>query len=725
MASPPPRLVYYSLFAGRWAAMAARQLVRSVESLRAHNRSIPVRVFVFGEIEAATRAALEGLGVTLEDAGDYQARLARFCPPHAAEVLARSPVLHYALSLSLVDAPPATCVLYLDSDTRFFGDVEALFERYRDLDVYAREEPGSRRSHLGYSPALIDEDALATLAAQEGARPVPPFNNGVLLFNHGAFRRVAAALGGLFDLVFRFSVGLALRPGAEKESDVVHLREHKARLVAPGDEARALACPTQNVWIKDEIALWLALGKIPEMRVGLFSRHDVLQGDEFKGVGLSTHLLAHYFTVNTERFDAWAAQRSAGPSASPAGGTSSDPTLRAVGELGARLEEAWRRVDFDERPFPALAAAALREARLERALSGLDVARWVLEAPGIPQQADLAARFGDPPITVFQGRRFYIQVLFWQEGRTAIHRHGFSGAFLVLDGCSLQVRYAFDERRRVSSRLLLGDLRPTSVELLARGDVVEIEGHLVHTVFHLEAPAATVVIRTFGEDLGQPQYSYQSPSLAHDPFHSEPQATRQLQVLRLLWETRPADGLELAAQLLARSDLHIAWLVLEAAQRALGADARAPLMDAARRRHGATIDELAAVLEEGGRRDDLGRLRRRTKDPGQRFFLALLQNVPHREGIEAMIGARYPDVEPRAQILAWLAALSGVDAIGVDLTDELNRRIVGALLDGRTPAGVLEALAEVFDPAQLEAQRDDLALHCDRIRATPLAPLFR
>ena len=72
--------------------------------------------------------------------------------------------------------------------------------------------------------------------------------------------------------------------------------------------------------------------------------------------------------------------------------------------------------------------------------------------------------------------------------------------------------------------------------------------------------------------------------------------------------------------------------------------------------------------------------------------------------------ARHPEGEPGARILAWLEALSGVErVIGVDLTDESDRRIVVALLEGRPPAGVIEALAEVFDPAQIEAQARGLA----------------
>ncbi len=462
---------------------------------------------------------------------------------------------------------------------------------------------------------------------------------------------------------------------------------------------RSLRCPTQNVWIKDEVALWLTLARMPQVRVGLFSRHDVLQGPEYQQVGLSTHLVAHYFSVNEESFRAWLAQLGARAEPAPEPAASSPAQVaRAFEQLGARLEEAWERVDFDEQPFPALAVAALREARLERAMGSLDVARWALEAPRLPQQDDLDANFGDPPLTVFRGRRFYIQVLLWREGRTAIHRHGFSGAFLVLDGASLHVRYTFDVRRRVSSRLLLGDLRPAGVELLARGEVVPITCELAHAVFHLEAPAATVVIRTFHEDAGQPQYSFRPPFVAYDPFHREPQATRQLQVLRLLWDTRPAEGDALAEALVARADLLTTWLVVGEAQQGPRA---ARLLAAARRRHGRTIDELAAVVAEDCRRADLGRLRKKTLDPEQRFFLALLQNVPHRAGIEAMIRQRHPHDAPRARILGWLQALSGVDAIGVDSRGRAHprrrRRAPRRALHGRRARGPRRGLRSRAD----------------------------
>jgi hypothetical protein len=726
------RLVYYTLSAGRWSEAAVLQLVRSVRSLRAHNRAIAVRLFLCGEIAGSARAELESMDVGVEDVGAYEEHLGRLCPPRMSEVLARYPILHKSTCLPRLLATGAERVLYVDSDTFFIRDVEALFDRYTDLDLYAREEPYSRRSPAGYRPEAIDEDALAALALREGARPIAPFNTGVMLFNHGSWRKLAERVEELLRDVFRFSVWIADRTDTNFRPDITYLREHRARLVRASDEAEALPYPSRNAWIKDQVSIWLTLGKIPDFRPGLLGPQDLLMGAEFADADPGTHVLCHYFSANERRFDAWLVDHGlpSGGGGEVAGGPLprvglAAPTLRVFEDLGATIEEAWERLDYDELAFPALAAGALREARIHEAISGADVIRWLLAAREIPEQDDIEASFGEPPITVLHGRRFYIQVLLWTEGTTSIHRHAFSGAFVVLDGSSLHVRYAFAPRRRVSSHLQLGAVRLESLELLARGDVTAITHDLIHSTFHLETPSATVVIRTYRDADASIQHEYMPPSVAFDPFFKDPGTTRRLQALTFMRRMMQPGHVELAADLVARSDLHTAWLVLLQAYRSLRSAARAaPLLDAARRRHGAAADDLAAALDEELRRRKLHRLRALVTDEAHRFFLALLQNLPDREAIYAAVRLRYRDGEPRARVIAWMEALSGAGTIGVDLTDKLTRTIVLALLDGRSMAGVLERLKESFDPGDVDAGASAIARHCERIRRTTLSPLF-
>ena len=188
------------------------------------------------------------------------------------------------------------------------------------------------------------------------------------------------------------------------------------------------------------------------------------------------------------------------------------------------LDAAFERIDFDARTFPALAGRALREAALPDRLAAADVVRFVLEDPALPEQDDLDSRFGQPAITLFHGRRFYIQVLFWVDETTSIHEHGSSGAFQVLQGTSVHSEYELAVERVVDAHLQIGDVRFRRATLLGRGEVVEITNALAHNLFHLDHPSATLVVRTYSEPAAQPQFTSHPPHVAIDPFFQDPRA---------------------------------------------------------------------------------------------------------------------------------------------------------------------------------------------------------
>jgi hypothetical protein len=394
--------------------------------------------------------------------------------------------------------------------------------------------------------------------------------------------------------------------------------------------------------------------------------------------------------------------------------------------LGSTIETAWRAKSYDELAFPSIAARALSEARIHEALCGDDVLRDLLGNDSMPQQEDIDANFGEPPITVYHGRRFQVQVLFWLNGSTAVHDHGFSGAFQVFEGSSVQSRYEFHRRERISSRMWIGDVRVQGAELLSRGDVVEIDEDLIHSVFHLAAPSATIVVRTYDDPDRSPQYEYFPPSLAVDPFHKETLVTRWCQMLELMIRTDHRDYQACAADIIARTDMHTCYEVLKQAHRQIGDLRRvAPLVDAAQQRHGSVALEIAASLRQQRFRHKLFRLRSEVRDPERRFFLAALQNLPDRDSIYALVRRHYPDIEPRRRIIDWVRSLSGTERIGVAFDDDLNGVLFEALLDGYSGADLLERLKAEFDPDEVDAQAGALDRYARRMQETALAPLFR
>jgi hypothetical protein len=399
--------------------------------------------------------------------------------------------------------------------------------------------------------------------------------------------------------------------------------------------------------------------------------------------------------------------------------------MRIFSELGAAIEDAWRATSYDERALPTVATSALRKAALHARVRSEDVLRWAISARELPAQDDLAAKFGDPPLTVFSGRRFYIQVLFWLEGSTSIHRHGFSGAFTVLDGSSLHGSYAFKPRRRINTHFYTGEIELLDVALLDRGAVVPITNDLAHSLFHLEVPCASVVVRTYADDDASPQFNFLPPSVAINPFFRDAPTTRMLQCLAFARRGKHLSFEGLAAEVLARADLHTTWDVLDEVYQGLGSvEAAAPLVAIARERHGEVVDDLAAALAEELRRRAVERLRSETKQEDLRFFLALLANLPHRDAIEAMIRERFPNSRPRERIEGWLRRLSGADKLGIDFTDQVTARAFFGLLDEGSSEGALDALKEVYDPDDVEARRPALLRHCERMKTTALEPLL-
>src|SRR5512139_3585855 len=119
-------------------------------------------------------------------------------------------------------------------------------------------------------------------------------------------------------------------------------------------------------------------------------------------------------------------------------------------ELGSRIETEWARTSCDDRRFGALAEAALLDAPPQGVVTPESIMHWALLRPSLGLQPNAEFPFGEPPITLFTGRRFYIDALFWLDGTTSIHQHGFDGAFCVLHGGSIHSTYDFIERDVIS-----------------------------------------------------------------------------------------------------------------------------------------------------------------------------------------------------------------------------------------------------------------------------------
>ncbi len=348
-------------------------------------------------------------------------------------------------------------------------------------------------------------------------------------------------------------------------------------------------------------------------------------------------------------------------------------------KLGDAVEAEWRGLDYDEEAFPALARRALEESDPASHIDPWQIVDWAQRESPLPRQQDVEGRFGNPPLTLYAGPRFHIDVYFWLDGTTSIHQHSFAGAFHVLLGSSIHSTYRFDVARNVNPHFRLGALTLQHVELLARGETrLILPGEeFIHSLFHLDRPSATITIRTYQSPEHLPQFDYVKPAVALDPFHREATAIKRLQTAGLLLAARHPDAHRRIAALVAREDLQTTFQILEIAfrhlsgsllQRAFDVGAGRQqfelLLRAARERHGEAVDLIAPCFAEMERQRDLIERRSVSTEREQRFLLALLLNVTDKELLIDTVRSAFPERHAEDTLADWVIDLSQTKQLG-------------------------------------------------------------
>jgi len=353
--------------------------------------------------------------------------------------------------------------------------------------------------------------------------------------------------------------------------------------------------------------------------------------------------------------------------------------MRQFQELGALVESRWREQNYNEDVFPEIAAHALAESDLTELVDPWEVIRWVHRTPNLPRQQDRKGNFGNPPITLFVGSRFYVDVYFWLDGTTSIHQHAFSGAFQVLLGSSVHSHYRFQKDREINPYFLTGEVVLQDVSLLEKGDIREIRPGpgFIHSLFHLERPSATITVRSDRAPRDAIQYSYLKPHLAFDPFFEEDSLTKKVQTVSLLLSMKHPDADHFIGDLIDDSDFQTTFAVLNAAFDFLGnneleglfqlsksTDRFAGMIDRARLKHGQLVDLLPPVFEEKQRQNDITKRRGMIEGRDHRFFLALLLNVPERAMVLDLIKQKFPQADPVDLAVGWIKEMAAIRIFG-------------------------------------------------------------
>ena len=381
--------------------------------------------------------------------------------------------------------------------------------------------------------------------------------------------------------------------------------------------------------------------------------------------------------------------------------------MKFFAELGSLIEQRWRAQNYNAELFPALAEQALTEMPPHKNVDAWDLVRWLFATTEIPSQQDVPAKFGDPPITLYAGPRFHIDVYFWLDGTTSIHQHAFCGAFHVLAGASIHSHYSFHPQQVINEHCAVGEIRLEKVELLEQGQTKQIlpGKAYIHSLFHLDRPSVTVCVRTYHTSSGSPQYNFVKPHFAMDPFFHEPLSIKLTQSAALLLRMKHPQAIEMLDDLLTRADFQTTFSLLDLAKGHLGGkqlenefglatgeEQFQRLLETARQRHGPLVDLIPDVFKESRRQNNLIYRRGQITSSEHRFFLALLLNVPERKRVLELVQQCFPERDPVETVLEWVEDLtltkvwgsSEPNVLGITDFDDDYLFVLRCLLEGRS-----------------------------------------
>lgn len=328
--------------------------------------------------------------------------------------------------------------------------------------------------------------------------------------------------------------------------------------------------------------------------------------------------------------------------------------------LGQKVEDAWRRAGHDVREFPKIAASALSDFDPPH-FDPVELGRHLLHTPVVQQPQ---TRFSNLPLMLYRAEGFYLELLVWTKGTTSIHQHGFSGAFRVVAGSSLHTDYRFVAHRQLGSRMAVGEVQACGMRRLVAGDVMQIRSGpdgLIHSLFHLDNPSATLVARTWQDPGAGPQYELLKPGVALDtPWaKADPLLVMLQRWLSVCAEAGGPAADEGIVDLVLGLDADGLCALLLEHGRFLGVDRpESGFMDKLERRHPDLSTYLLEVFRHRQLESSLIATRGGIQDAELRYFVALLINSPSFDDLCRMVLERFPGADVVSRCADWLIQLA-------------------------------------------------------------------
>jgi hypothetical protein len=385
-----------------------------------------------------------------------------------------------------------------------------------------------------------------------------------------------------------------------------------------------------------------------------------------------------------------------------------DETLSYFTQLGDHVDQRWTAKRRSVEQLPEVASAALAQRPPPEGLSPETVLSLLASGAHMPKQRPSSDSFGQPPAVMYRGSDFEIQAITWMEGSTSIHDHGFDGAFFVVAGPSLHVRYAFERTDILEDgKLVLGQLTNLDSEVLWPGDVRSIVSgpDFIHALFHLGRPSMTIVVRNKWSDRRFPEYEYRLPGLGFDVLEKDDLLQMRLRGLHTLRRLDRSRAETTARGAVAHDDLWTAFRICDDWLLAYGEKESSELVDVLGTRASVLADVLEPMYAEEVRRRRIMTRRVLLHDSRHRLFLALVVNLTDRQSIFHAMGQLFPGEEPSEVLLRLLEELASPEYRGIsglNLSAEGLEEVSAHLKGGRVEDGLGSVAGQWRPPPLLD-----------------------
>ncbi|MBI4242791.1 MAG: hypothetical protein HY606_01770 [Planctomycetes bacterium] len=327
-------------------------------------------------------------------------------------------------------------------------------------------------------------------------------------------------------------------------------------------------------------------------------------------------------------------------------------SLKEITGIVKQVNELWKKEDYSIGLFGKIAYDVLKKSELHKEKLIENVLKKTAQAKLLPPQLSMERNFGYPPITLYAGDKFIIDIYFWVDPHTAVHNHSFTGAWVLLQGASLHNKFTFKAGSTYGG-ISTGKLSLESSELIKNGDIniIKPDSELIHQVWHLSCPSVSLVIRTAINS----KLRIYFPNLeVLSPEYLSKTTIKKVHLMQFLAESaHPLEKSFIANSLKNSDDFNSFWLL----HKYFGFTKNISKIHEIIKLSGQNYPWQADLIELFQSSHQVNLDLRSIRDEGARLFCALLFSTLDTEQIVKIIKEYAPDRSPLETATNWIGRL--------------------------------------------------------------------